>query len=74
MEKFSQKSRMQFLPFGDISELTSHWAFTKDNKMMEILNELTDLWILIPWVVMYTIIFSSETSKVDLFEPVTVEK
>ena len=42
--------------------------------MMELLNELTDLWILIPWVVTYTIIFSSETNKVDLFEPVYVEK
>ena len=42
--------------------------------MMELLNELTDLWILIPWVVTYTIIFSSETSKVDLFEPVYIEK
>ena len=41
---------------------------------MELLNELTDLWILIPWVVTYTIIFSSGTSKVDLFEPVYVEE
>ena len=42
--------------------------------MMEILNEILDLWILIPWVVMYTIMFSSATSKVDLFEPVHVEE
>ena len=41
---------------------------------MEILNEILDLWILIPWVVTYTIIFSSDTSKLDLFEPVYVEK
>ena len=41
---------------------------------MELLNELTDLWILIPWVVMFTIIFSSDTNKIDLFESVTVEK
>ena len=60
--------------YGDISELAWQWVFTKDTKMMELLNELTDLWILIPWVVTYTIIFSSETSKVDLFEPVYVEE
>ena len=42
--------------------------------MMEILNELTDLWILIPWVAMFTIIFSSDTDKIDLFEPVYVEE
>ena len=41
---------------------------------MELLNEILDLWILIPWVVMFTIIFSSETSKVDLFEQVSVEE
>ena len=40
---------------------------------MELLNELTDLWILIPWVVMYTMVFSSGTSKLDLFAPVYVE-
>ena len=41
---------------------------------MELLNEILDLWILIPWVVMYTMVFRSETSKVDLFEPVHVEE
>lgn len=42
--------------------------------MMEILNEILDLWILIPWVVMFTVIFSSDTSKLDLFESVPVEE
>ena len=41
---------------------------------MELLNELTDLWILVPWVVMFTIIFSSDAHKLDLFEPVYVEE
>jgi hypothetical protein len=42
-------------------------------NMVEILNNVDDVLILIPWVVLYGSMFFAKTNETDLFEPVYVE-
>jgi len=42
-------------------------------NMMEILNNVDDVLILIPWVALYGSMFLAKDNTTDLFEPVYVE-
>jgi|TARA_Y100001934_G_scaffold128993_1_gene156555 hypothetical protein len=42
-------------------------------NMVEILNNVDDVLILIPWMVLYGSMFFAKTNETDLFAPVYVE-
>ena len=43
-------------------------------NMVEILNNVDDVLILIPWMVLYGTMFFAKDNTTDLFEPVYVEE